>query len=168
MTLWEPHDSVRIERRGDRCVFVVRRVQSNEAVIAVLIGALIAYVLWLTTSGWGRVVGVTLTAALALSAAARSFRIRIEADDEQVLVMNYWRTFRFSWDEIREVGVESVTQGPLLQPALSFSLADGGVVNAQATPRNRKARAKLAASLASLGPRSVAWDADLVGQAAEP
>lgn len=55
--LWEPHDSVRVERRDDRSVFLVRRVQSNEAVIAGLMGAVIAYVLWLTTSGWVRDLG---------------------------------------------------------------------------------------------------------------
>jgi hypothetical protein len=164
VALWEPHDSVRITQRDGRSVFVVRRVQTNEAVISLITAGLVAFLVSLISGGWPVAVGLGLAGAGGVAGAARAFRIKIEADRERIEIRNYWRTFRIDWRDVRQVGVGALTQGVLPVPAVAFGLADGAVVCAQATPRNRGEQAKLGRALAALGPESVTWSSDLAAE----
>jgi hypothetical protein len=78
-------------------------------------------------------------------------------------VLNYWRTFEFAWNDVKDVGIGAITQGPLPQPALAFGLRDGRIVCAQATPRNSSELQKLVRELTSWAPNSVVWRPDLLG-----
>jgi hypothetical protein len=164
MPVWTPHDSIEITQDGDRAVFVVRRVQINEAAMTLIVAGLFAYLISFMSNGWAFVVGAALIGVGGAAGAARAFRIRIEADVERIEIRNYWRTFRVEWSDVRQVGVGSLTQGVLPVPAVAFGLADGGVVCAQATPRSGGEQAKLGRALAALGPGSVVWSSDLTGK----
>jgi hypothetical protein len=162
--VWKPHDSVRITHAGDRSSFVVRRVQTNEAAISLIVAGLLVYLISFFSAGWTFGVGAALVAVGGAAAAARAFRIRIEADQERIEIQNYWRTFRIAWTDVRQVGIGALMQGVLPVPAVAFGLAGGAVVCAQATPRNEHERAKLARELAALAPGSVTWSSDLIDQ----
>jgi len=57
---------------------------------------------------WSLVFAAFLIVAAFLLAAgvalARAFRIRIETSGECVRVVNYWRTFEFTWADVKDVG----------------------------------------------------------------
>jgi hypothetical protein len=159
----EVHDSVIVEARAGSTIFVVRRVRTNEALIALIFCALPAWFAFTFASGVFRYM---ILAALLLAAAvavARAFRIRIETTGERVRVLNYWRTFEFAWVDVKDVGVGAVTQGALPVPALAFGLLNGRTICAQATPRNQAELRKLARQLASGAPNAVNWRTDLLG-----
>jgi hypothetical protein len=164
VALWESHDSVLVEARGGSARFVVRRVQTNEAAIALISVAVLAWIVFIVASVLVRYSILATLLLAAVVAVKRAFRIRIETSGEHVRVLNYWRTFEFEWADVKDVGVGSLTQGPLPQPALAFGLRSGQIICAQATPRNHAQRQKLARELASRAPHSVAWRADLLSE----
>jgi hypothetical protein len=43
-----------------------------------------------------------------VDAVARAFRIRVVASSESVRVLNYWRTFEFTLEEVKDVGIGAV------------------------------------------------------------
>jgi hypothetical protein len=160
--LLEVHDSVHVDSRDGFAVLVVRRVQVNEATIALICFALLGYVTFLVADSYVRYLIVAALMLLAAIAMARAFRIRVETSKEHVRVLNYWRTFEFAWNDVKDVGIGAVNQGPLPQPALAFGLHNGRIVCAQATPRNSGELQKLVRELISWAPDSVVWRPDLL------
>jgi len=75
--------------------------------------------------------------------------------DESVLLDNYWRSYRFSWDEVTEVGTGTVTMLIFPIPAIVFGLRDGGRRRAQATPSGKSRRVELIGQIKSYAPSSV-------------
>ena len=154
------HDSLRIARSDDRVRLSVRRTQINEALIALILviglGWIpIALVLQASTHAMGIAVSALTSLALvggALLAARRAFRIRVEVSPESVCVFNYWRTFRFPWSDVREVGMGSINQGILPQPAVAFGLIDGRTVAVLTTPRNDEQRRRFISELEASSP----------------
>jgi hypothetical protein len=133
----------------------------NEAIIAAMTFGLLAWLAHYAIGGSALVTGYAVLGLLGVVAASRAFRIRIETRDDQVRVLNYWKTFTFAWTDVMTVSLGSLTQGPLLQPALVFNLRGGRAIHAQATPRNPEQLQKMLHELASCGPGSITWPDDL-------
>jgi hypothetical protein len=151
------HDTLRVQSADGLQVFVVERVRLNEASIVVLIFGLFLWLAHYALSGYLLNAAYTVLGLLGVIAARRAFRIRVEVLSDRIVVVNYWRTFSFAWADVLEVGIGSLTQGPLLQPAVSFRLRDGRVISAQATPRNPDHLQTMLRELSSSAPSSVAW-----------
>jgi hypothetical protein len=147
VALWESHDSVLVEARGGSARFVVRRVQTNEAAIALISVAVLAWIVFIVASVLVRYSILATLLLAAVVAVKRAFRIRIETSGEHVRVLNYWRTFEFEWADVKDVGVGSLTQGPLPQPALALVF---GAVRSSARRRRRETTPKDRSSLGNL------------------
>jgi hypothetical protein len=109
------------------------RVRADEAGVAFFVTATPAVIiLALAPASWqGLIFLVGLGCTLAAS--VRAFRLSIDLGDEYVVVKNYWRTYRFSWDEVEEIRPCAVTIGVLPRRALGFGLRSGRLVCAQGT-----------------------------------
>jgi hypothetical protein len=151
------HDSLSVSTHGEIRRFVVGRTQINEAAIAVIACLGGGWIPAAMASGlWRLAIGAIVIGAATVFA-RRAFRICIESTPERLRILNYWRTFEFPWRDVRDVGVGSLTQGVLPQPAIAFRRADGRVIRAQATPRNLLERRQLMEALAVDAPSETAW-----------
>jgi hypothetical protein len=154
------HDHLRIQRDGEHLRLIVRRTQVNEALIAVILviglGWIpIALILQANSNAFRVAASVVISLALvsgAFLAARRAFRIRAEVSTDGVRVFNYWRTFEFAWSDVREVGMSSINQGVLPQPAVAFRLVNGQTVAVLGTPRNDEQRRRFISELQASAP----------------
>ena len=151
------HDSLRIERHGDSTTLMVRRTQLNEALIAVILCIGSGWIIVAVVPGLFRWFIGALVLILTIASANRALRIEVQVEADRVRVANYWRTFRFDWVDVREIGMGAVMQGILPQPCVAFRLADNRVVCVQATPRNDAERQRFLEELAVFAPERVRW-----------
>jgi hypothetical protein len=103
---------------------------------------------------WRIPVGVLVIAAY-LAGAVRAWRVEFRADPQGVSVINQWRTYRFSWDEVRRMKVIGTRL-----PAVSFVLADGNVRSVQASSYSRALRTTAWAIAKTFAPSTVERDDD--------
>jgi hypothetical protein len=85
----------------------------------------------------------------------RAFRLSLEASRENVVVSNYWRTYRLDWADIRAVRVGVEVMGVIPAPAFLFVLDDGKSIRAQATPPKKEQQRTEMQALAKLAPADV-------------
>ena len=109
------------------------RVCVDEAGVAFLATATAALVLLaLVPEGWqGWIVLIGFVGSVA--ACWRGLRLTIELDENHIVVKNYWRTYCFSWEDVREIRPGAVTIGVLPRRAIGFQLRSGQLICAQGT-----------------------------------
>src|SRR2546426_4232829 len=107
------------------------RFRLNEAWIALVSFATLAFVLFVAVRSPWRYLAAILAVAAAPWAVRRAFRIRLVVTEDRIVVDNYWKRHELTWPEVEGVGVS--LKGVLPQPALGFKLRSGGAVFAQAT-----------------------------------
>jgi hypothetical protein len=109
------------------------RVRADEAGVAFFFTATPAFIiLALAPASWQGLIFLVGFGCI-LAASVRGFRLSIDLGDEYVVVKNYWRTYRFSRDEVEESRPCAVTIGVLPRRALGFGLRSGRLVCAQGT-----------------------------------
>jgi hypothetical protein len=91
----------------------------------------------------------------------RAWRLGLRVTNDRICVDNYWRTYRFTWADVADVGVGMETMGVMPQPAILFRLRTGRIIRAQATPQKFDPREEMIDRLAGLAPRDVKFHRDL-------
>lgn len=109
----------------------------------------------LVTPGWWRFPVGVVVLAVYLAAAWRGWRIEFRADSKGVVIVNQWRTSRFSWDEVRRITIV----GMRLR-AVGFVLTDGRVPSVQASSYSRGLRTTAWSIAKTFAPDSVVRDDD--------
>jgi hypothetical protein len=105
-------------------------------------------------AGASRFLVATVTVIGTAAAVRRAFRLEIRANRERVVVRNYFRTRKFAWTDVTDIGVSTLTMGLVPLPAIAFAGNAGGL-RAQATPTDASDRAHVLAMLAQLAPAHV-------------
>jgi len=142
---------------ADHLAYEPFRFRFNSAVCALITCATAAFCFFvgLLPVPWNYVCA-TLCLLPAPWLARRAFRISLVVTKDGVTVQNYWKTHRLGWPEIRGVGIGLKQQGGVApQPALAFSLRNGGAVFAQATPLRQTPRREFMAAVLALAPSTV-------------
>ena len=103
-----------------------------------------------------RELAIVVTIAVGAWAVHRAFRLSLEADAETVRVVNYWRTYAFTWIDVAVLGIGLILAGGVvLQPGVVFVLRDGRRVRARAALARPGDETPVLAALAALAPPSV-------------
>jgi hypothetical protein len=128
-----------------------RRTRLSQSAVAFMMsGLLFGIAAAVSPTPW-RYAVIAIGVLAMLSSVARGWRIGLWADNGRVRVCNYWRTFEFSWADVTEMYVGSKPAGDLFTDAWRFTLSDGAVITAQATPsRAVEQRRELEALLATV------------------
>ncbi len=84
------------------------------------------------SGAWRYSFGV-LTGVVTLWAIRRSFRVGLWANEQRVLVRNFWITREFAWSDVKGVFKGLLTMGVVPQTAWLFRLHSGRLVRVRAT-----------------------------------
>ena len=115
----------------------------------------VPFVAILVTPGLWRIPVAVIVIAVYLAAALRAWRIEFKADSKGVEILNQWRTYRFTWDEVRRLTVVGTRR-----PAVAFVLTDGRVQSVQASSYSRSLRTSAWSIAKTFAPDTVERDDD--------
>ena len=140
---------------GDGVRYAPRTLRWSESVIAAVSCATVGFIaLPNIPAPWSIASFVVLLGALAWSV-NRGWRLGLRVTSDSICIDNYWRSYRFPWTDVADVGVGLETMGATAQPAFLFRLRTGRIIRAQATPQKVEPRRKLFDQLAGLAPCDV-------------
>jgi hypothetical protein len=86
----------------------------------------------------------------------RAFHLSLTATAHEVMVHNTWRMYELAWPDVIHVGLgEIAAAGGIMRPAIAFTLGDGSIVRAQATPAHEHEWRPVMSALQELAPPGV-------------
>jgi hypothetical protein len=109
----------------------------------------------LLTPGVWRIPVALVVVAVYVGAAWRGWRIEFRCDSKGVVIVNQWRTYRFTWEEVRQLTVIGTRF-----PAVAFVLTDGRVPTVQASSYSRSLRTTAWSIAKTFAPETVERDDD--------
>ena len=144
----------------------IRRVRLYASTLPVMIAALVAVVCGGATSGAARAFVVAACVVGGGLGIWRSRRLDFCADEQSVMVVNFWRSYRFAWPDVEVVRLAYLRVGVVPQSAIAFWVKGRRPVRVQATPIGKAAQREAFDLLRRLAPPTtpVGPDARLKGK----
>jgi Bacterial PH domain len=140
------------ERPDER---VVSRPLATRLAASFIGGLLTLTVMAITSAALPSAIGglaALLGVAVVVFAVVRGFRIALVADRQEIVVRNYFRTYRMRWEEIESIGIGFHHMGGSLADAIAIRRSGRGRVAVQATVSSSSERRRVLDALKGMRP----------------